>query len=443
MTAPFLAENAAPLADSVRPQSPAEGDYDLPDARGHFGPYGGTFVAETLMHALDELRAAYARYAVDPAFIAEFQSELKHFVGRPSPIYHARRLSERQGGAQIYLKREDLNHTGAHKINNTVGQALLARRMGKARVIAETGAGQHGVASATVAARYGMQCVVYMGSEDMGRQAANVYRMKLLGATVVPVESGSKTLKDALNEAMRDWVTHVEDTFYIIGTVAGPHPYPMMVRDFNSVVGKECLVQMPEIAGRQPDHVVACVGGGSNAMGIFYDYIPYQQVRLVGVEAAGLGLDSGQHAASLQRGTPGVLHGNRTYLLQDLSGQITATHSVSAGLDYPGVGPEHAFLKDSGRAEYVGATDAEALAAFHLCCQIEGIIPALESSHALAHALKLAKERPEDEIILVNLSGRGDKDLHIVAEASGLEFFCRDSCRIASEALAQRSSGGR
>jgi tryptophan synthase beta chain len=446
MSLPLSAADAAPPSTSPEAadrRKASQSSYALPDSQGHFGPYGGTFVAETLIHALDELRAAYARYSADPEFIAEFRDELKHFVGRPSPIYHAKRLSARQGGAQIYLKREDLNHTGAHKINNTVGQSLLARRMGKPRVIAETGAGQHGVATATVAARYGMKCVVYMGSEDMGRQAANVYRMKLLGAEVVPVESGSKTLKDALNEAMRDWVTHVEDTFYIIGTVAGPHPYPMMVRDFNSVVGKECIAQMPELAGRQPDYVVACVGGGSNAMGIFYDYIPMSNVRLVGVEAAGLGLDSGHHAASLQRGAPGVLHGNRTYLLQDAQGQITATHSVSAGLDYPGVGPEHAYLKDSGRAEYVGATDEEALAAFHDCCQIEGIIPALESSHALAYALKLARTRPPNEIILVNLSGRGDKDLHIVAEASGLEFFCRDSCRLAQRAAIERSGGGR
>jgi tryptophan synthase beta chain len=406
--------------------------YDLPDSQGHFGPYGGTFVAETLMHALEQLRQAYEQCRNDPQFQQELQDELKHYVGRPSPIYHARRWSQELGGAQIYLKREDLNHTGAHKINNTVGQALLARRMGKRRVIAETGAGQHGVATATVAARYAMQCVVYMGSEDMGRQAANVYRMRLLGAEVVPVESGSRTLKDALNEAMRDWVTHVQDTFYIIGTVAGPHPYPMMVRDFNSVVGKECLQQMPEMAGRQPDYVVACVGGGSNAMGIFYDYIPLEQVRLIGVEAAGEGLASGRHAASLQRGRPGVLHGNRTYLLQDEQGQIQATHSVSAGLDYPGVGPEHAWLKDSGRAEYVGATDAEALRAFHDCCRIEGIIPALESSHALAHAVRLAPTLPKDRIVLVNLSGRGDKDLHIVAEASGLDFYCRPSCREAS-----------
>jgi tryptophan synthase beta chain len=406
--------------------------YDLPDARGHFGPYGGVFVAETLMHALAELRDAYEKYRNDPEFVAEFQRELKHYVGRPSPIYHAQRWSTLLGGAQIYLKREDLNHTGAHKINNTIGQALLAKRMGKPRVIAETGAGQHGVATATVAARYGMECVVYMGSEDVGRQAANVYRMKLLGAQVVPVESGSRTLKDALNEAMRDWVTNVERTFYIIGTVAGPHPYPMMVRDFNSVVGKECRLQMPEMTGRQPDAVIACVGGGSNAMGIFYDYIQDDQVRLIGVEAAGEGLTTMRHAASLQMGTPGVLHGNRTYLLQNEDGQITETHSVSAGLDYPGVGPEHAWLKDSGRAEYVGATDAEALAAFHDCCRIEGIIPALESSHALAHAVKLAPTLAADKVLLVNLSGRGDKDLSIVAEASGLEYYCRATCREAT-----------
>ncbi len=396
--------------------------YDLPDAHGHFGAYGGIFVAETLMHALDELRSAYLKYQHDPEFVAEFARELKHYVGRPSPIYHARRWSEMLGGAQIYLKREDLNHTGAHKINNTVGQALLAKRMGKPRVIAETGAGQHGVATATVAARYAMECVVYMGEEDMARQAANVYRMKLLGATVVPVSSGSRTLKDALNEAMRDWVTNVENTFYIIGTVAGPHPYPMMVRDFNSVVGKECIEQMPEIAGRQPDAVIACVGGGSNAMGIFYDYIAHKDVKLIGVEAAGEGLASMRHAASLQRGTPGVLHGNRTYLLQNDDGQIMETHSVSAGLDYPGVGPEHAWLKDEGRAEYVGATDDEALQAFHDCCRIEGIIPALESSHALAHATRLAPTLPKDSILLVNLSGRGDKDLHIVADRQASKF---------------------
>ncbi len=398
-----------------------EAPYNMPDARGHFGPYGGTFVAETLIEALDELKRAYAAAKADPAFKAEFDYELKHYVGRPSPIYHARRWSE-IGGAQIYLKREDLNHTGAHKINNCIGQAMLARRMGKPRVIAETGAGQHGVATATVAARYGMECVVYMGSEDVKRQAANVYRMKLLGASVVPVESGSKTLKDALNEAMRDWVTNVGNTFYIIGTVAGPHPYPMMVRDFQAVIGEECRVQMPELAGRQPDVVIACVGGGSNAMGIFYDYLLEETVKLVGVEAAGYGLDSGQHAASLIAGRPGVLHGNRTYLLQDENGQIIETHSISAGLDYPGVGPEHAWLKDSHRAEYVAVTDEEALAAFHALCRYEGIIPALESSHALAYAARLAPTLPQDKLLLVNLSGRGDKDMHTVAEKSGIQF---------------------
>ena len=396
--------------------------YNFPDARGHFGPYGGIFVSETLMHALDELNKAYAHYQKDPEFIAEFESELKHYVGRPSPIYHCKRLSAELGGAQIYLKREDLNHTGAHKVNNTMGQALLARRMGKPRVIAETGAGQHGVATATMAARFGLECVVYMGSEDIKRQAANVYRMKLLGATVVPVESGSKTLKDALNEAMRDWVTNVENTFYIIGTVAGPHPYPMMVRDFNSVVGMECLWQMPEMIGRQPDAVLACVGGGSNAMGIFYPYIGHANVRLIGVEAGGSGIASGKHAASLTAGSPGVLHGNRTYLLQDANGQIIETHSISAGLDYPGVGPEHAWLKDLGRAEYVPIDDSEALAAFHKLCRIEGIIPALESSHAVAHAMKIAPSLPKDKVLLVNLSGRGDKDMHTVAEKSGITF---------------------
>lgn len=394
--------------------------YDLPDARGHFGPYGGTFVSETLMHALENLRTAYQHYRTDPDFIAEFKDELKHFVGRPSPIYHAKRWSDQLGGAQIYFKREDLNHTGAHKVNNTIGQALLARRMGKPRVIAETGAGQHGVATATVAARFGMKCVVYMGITDVARQAQNVYRMKLLGAEVVPVESGSKTLKDALNEAMRDWVTNVEDTFYIIGTVAGPHPYPMMVRDFNAVVGQECLWQMPERIGRQPDYVLACVGGGSNAIGIFHPYIPHESVKLVGVEAAGEGIETGRHAASLSAGTPGVLHGNRTYLLQDANGQIVDTHSVSAGLDYPGVGPEHAWLKDSGRASYVAINDAETLDAFHTCCRIEGIIPALETSHALAYAAKLAPTLARDKVILVNLSGRGDKDMHTVAQAGGL-----------------------
>ena len=396
--------------------------YDFPDARGHFGPYGGIFVSETLVHALEELRQAYEHYRKDPEFIAEFNDELTHFVGRPSPIYHARRWSEMLGGAQVYFKREDLNHTGAHKINNTIGQALLARRMGKPRVIAETGAGQHGVATATVAARYGMKCVVYMGSEDVARQAQNVYRMRLLGAEVTPVESGSRTLKDALNEAMRDWVTNVEDTFYIIGTVAGPHPYPMMVRDFQSVIGEECKRQMPEMTGRQPDYVVACVGGGSNAIGIFHPYIDHADVRLVGVEAAGDGLETGRHSASLLKGSPGVLHGNRTYLLQDENGQVADTHSVSAGLDYPGVGPEHSWLKDIGRAEYVAVDDAQALKAFHDCCRIEGIIPALESSHAIAYAAKLAPTLPKDRIVLVNLSGRGDKDMHTVAQRAGLEF---------------------
>ncbi|TRZ97179.1 MAG: tryptophan synthase subunit beta [Rhodocyclaceae bacterium] len=396
--------------------------YNLPDAGGHFGPYGGIFVAETLMPALAELREAYVAAQADPEFRAEYEYDLKHYVGRPSPIYHARRWSGLLGGAQIFLKREDLNHTGAHKINNCIGQALLARRMGKPRVIAETGAGQHGVATATVAARYGMECVVYMGSEDIRRQAANVYRMKLLGASVVAVDSGSKTLKDALNEAMRDWVTNVGNTFYIIGTVAGPHPYPMMVRDFQAVIGEECRTQMPELAGRQPDAVIACVGGGSNAMGIFHPYIPFADVKLIGVEAAGHGLDSGKHAASLTAGRSGVLHGNRTYLLQDENGQVIETHSVSAGLDYPGVGPEHAWLKDSGRAEYVTITDAEALQAFHDLCHFEGIIPALESAHALAYAAKLAPTLAKDKLLLVNLSGRGDKDMHTVAEASGIQF---------------------
>jgi tryptophan synthase beta chain len=394
--------------------------YDLPDPQGHFGQFGGSFVSETLVHALDELKQAYAKYRNDPQFVQEFNYELKHFVGRPSPVYHARRWSEKLGGAQIWFKREDLNHTGAHKINNCIGQILLARRMGKPRIIAETGAGQHGVATATVAARYGLECVVYMGSEDVRRQASNVYRMKLLGATVVPVESGSRTLKDALNEAMRDWVTNVENTFYIIGTVAGPHPYPMMVRDFQSIIGKECLEQMPIDAGRQPDYVVASVGGGSNAIGIFHPYIDHPNVQLVGVEAAGHGLDTGRHAASLNAGAVGVLHGNRTYVMQDDNGQVIETHSISAGLDYPGVGPEHAWLKDSGRARYEGITDNEALAAFHDCCRTEGIMPALESSHAIAYAVKLASTLPKDKIILVNLSGRGDKDMHTVAEFSGI-----------------------
>ncbi|MDR3454783.1 MAG: tryptophan synthase subunit beta [Rhodoferax sp.] len=404
--------------------------YHQPDPTGHFGIYGGSFVSETLTHAINELRDVYARYQHDPAFLAEFKYELAHYVGRPSPVYHAARTSREMGGAQIYLKREDLNHTGAHKINNVIGQAMLARRMGKPRIIAETGAGQHGVATATICARYGLECVVYMGSEDVKRQSPNVYRMNLLGATVVPVESGSRTLKDALNEAMRDWVANVDNTFYIIGTVAGPHPYPMMVRDFQSVIGEECLTQMPEMTGgRQPDAIVACVGGGSNAMGIFYPYIAHEATRLIGVEAAGQGLDSGRHSASLQRGSPGVLHGNRTYVLQDDNGQVNETHSISAGLDYPGVGPEHAFLKDIGRAEYVGITDAEALAAFHYLCRTEGIIPALESSHAVAHAMKLATSMRPDQTILVNLSGRGDKDIGTVADLSGIDFYDRPSMR--------------
>ncbi len=394
--------------------------YDLPDERGHFGPYGGVFVAETLMHALDELNEHYLRHRSDPEFMAELAWELRHYVGRPSPIYHARRWSEHFGGAQVYLKREDLNHTGAHKINNTLGQALLARRVGKPRVIAETGAGQHGVATATVAARYGLKCTVYMGSEDVKRQSPNVYRMKLLGAEVVPVESGSKTLKDALNEAMRDWVTNVADTFYIIGSVAGPHPYPMMVRDFNAVVGRECIEQMQELAGRQPDACIACVGGGSNAMGMFHPYIDVPGVRLVGVEAGGDGVATGRHAAPLSAGRPGVLHGTRTYLMQDEDGQILDTHSVSAGLDYPGVGPEHSWLKDSGRAEYVAIDDADALRAFHDLCHLEGIIPALESAHALAQAARMAPTMRPDQILLVNLSGRGDKDLNTVARLAGI-----------------------
>src|ERR1041384_3291179 len=412
--------------------------YALPDARGHFGPYGGVFVAETLTAALDELRAAYERARNDPAFQAGFKSELKHYVGRPSPVYFARRLTEKCGGARIYIKREDLNHTGAHKINNTIGQALLARKLNKPassprpapacpaapapppqRATAETGAGMHGVAAATVAARYGMECVVYMGVDDVKRQAANVHRMGVLGAKVVGVESGSRTLKDALNEAMRDWVTNVDTTFYIIGTVAGPHPHPMMLRDFQSVMGEESIEQMQELAGRQPDAVIACVGGGSNAMGIFYPYIKHLKTRLVGVEAAGEGLETGKHAASLCAGRPGVLHGNRTYLLQAANGQITETHSVSAGLDYPGVGPEHAWLKDSKRAEYVAVTDEEALAAFHELCRSEGIIPALESAHAVAQAIKMAPKMKKSAILLVNLSGRGDKDMHTVAERSG------------------------
>ena len=396
--------------------------YDLPDARGHFGPYGGLFVAETLMQPLAELKRAYEKLRNDPQFNAEFAEDLRLYVGRPSPLYPAKHLSAAWGGARVYLKREDLNHTGAHKVNNTVGQALLARHMGKQRVIAETGAGQHGVATATVAARFGMRCTVYMGSEDIKRQAINVYRMKLLGAEVVPVESGSKTLKDALNEAMRDWVTNVENTFYIIGSVAGPHPYPMMVRDFQSVIGREVRYQIQEFEGRLPDALVACVGGGSNAMGLFYPFLDEPEVALYGVEAAGEGIETGKHAATLCTGKPGVLHGNRTYLLETEDGQIIETHSISAGLDYPGVGPEHAWLKDAGRAHYVSITDAEALAAFHELTRLEGIMPALESAHALAYAKKLAPELGKDMVIVVNLSGRGDKDIHTVASLEGIKF---------------------
>ena len=392
-----------------------------PDAHGRFGDYGGSYVAETLMAPLAELTEAYLRLRDDPEFIAELDRDLKHYVGRPSPIYHAERLSQHVGGARILFKREDLNHTGAHKINNTVGQALVAKRMGKPRIIAETGAGQHGVASATVAARLGLKCVVYMGAVDIERQKINVYRMKLLGAEVVPVTSGSKTLKDALNEAMRDWVTNVADTFYIIGTVAGPHPYPLMVRDFNAIVGREARAQMLEQYGRLPDVLTACVGGGSNAIGLFHAFLNDADVRIVGAEAAGEGIASGHHAASLLAGRPGVLHGNRTYVLCDDNGQITETHSVSAGLDYPGVCPEHAFLKDAGRAEYLGITDDEALEAFHLLARTEGILAALESSHAVAQAIKLAREYPKDGLVLCNLSGRGDKDVHTIAAREGVE----------------------
>ncbi|WP_084609858.1 tryptophan synthase subunit beta [Sedimenticola selenatireducens] len=394
----------------------------MPDSRGHFGPYGGLFVSETLMEPLEELRDAYEKYMQDAAFLAELDADLANYVGRPSPVYHAQRLSRENGGAQIYLKREDLNHTGAHKVNNTIGQALLAKRMGKSRIIAETGAGQHGVATATVAARLGLECVVYMGEVDIARQEANVYRMKLLGARVESVSSGSRTLKDALNEAMRDWVTNIDNTFYIIGTVAGPHPYPAMVRDFQAVIGREAKEQMQQQTGGLPDALVACVGGGSNAIGLFYPFLNDSSVAIYGVEAAGDGLDSGRHAAPLCAGTPGVLHGNRTYLMEDPNGQIIETHSISAGLDYPGVGPEHAWLKDVGRAKYVAATDKEALAAFHTLTRVEGIIPALESSHAIAYALKLARDMDEKQTVLVNLSGRGDKDMHTVAALDGLKI---------------------
>jgi tryptophan synthase beta chain len=398
--------------------------YNLPDDKGHFDQYGGIFVAETLMTAVTELKIAYEKFKDDPDFIKEFEDDLKHYVGRKTPLYHAKNLSNQVAGAQIYLKREDLNHTGAHKINNTIGQALLAQRMGKTRIIAETGAGQHGVASATIAARLGLECVVYMGEVDVARQAQNVYRMKLLGATVVPVSSGSRTLKDALNEAMRDWVTNIDDTYYIIGTVAGPHPYPMMVRDFQSVIGKETKEQFNEQVGGLPDALVACVGGGSNAIGLFHPFIEDTSVKIIGVEAAGHGIEKGPdaHAAPLCAGSVGVLHGNRTYLLEDENGQIIEGHSISAGLDYPGVGPEHAYLKDTGRAEYESITDKEALEAFHLLTRVEGIIPALESSHAVAYAVKLAKQWPSDKSIVINLSGRGDKDMQTVAEIEGLEF---------------------
>ena len=394
----------------------------FPDERGHFGPYGGQFVAETLMAPLDELKAAYERYRNDPDFLAELEYDFQHYVGRPSPLYYAERLTKHLGGAKIYLKREDLNHTGAHKINNAIGQALLAKRMGKKRVIAETGAGQHGVATATVAARFGMTCVVYMGAEDVQRQSPNVFRMKLLGAEVVPVHSGTKTLKDALNEAMRDWVTNVDDTFYIIGTVAGPHPYPMLVRDFQSVIGKETKRQIMAAEGRLPDALVACVGGGSNALGLFYPFLQDKSVAIYGVEAGGLGISSGQHAARFSGGRPGVLHGNRTYLLEDSDGQILGTHSISAGLDYPGVGPEHAWLHDSKRAHYDSITDDEAMGGFEALTRLEGIIPALESSHAIAYAMKLAPRMRKDQIMVVNLSGRGDKDINTVARLKGISL---------------------
>ena len=397
--------------------------YDsYPDENGHFGQYGGRFVGETLMEAIYALEKAYNLYKNDPEFQAEMDKDLADFVGRPSPLYHAENWSKRLGGAQIYLKREDLNHTGAHKVNNTIGQALLAKRMGKTRIIAETGAGQHGVATATVAARLGIECVVYMGAEDVQRQAQNVYRMKLLGATVIPVESGSRTLKDALNEALRDWVTNVDDTFYIIGTVAGPHPYPEMVRDFQTIIGREARSQILKAAGRLPDALIACIGGGSNAIGLFHPFIGDESVEMYGVEGAGHGIETGKHAAPLCAGSPGVLHGNRTYLMQDENGQIIETHSISAGLDYPGVGPEHALLKDLKRAQYVAVTDDEALQAFHDLTRIEGIIPALESSHALAYATKLAPTLSSDKILIVNLSGRGDKDMHTVAALAGLSF---------------------
>ncbi len=394
----------------------------VPDEQGMFGEYGGRYVAETLIEPLVQLEAAYQQYKDDPEFLAELNADLKHYVGRPSPLYHARRLSQKYAGAQIYLKREDLNHTGAHKINNTVGQALLAKRMNKTRIIAETGAGQHGVASATVAARLGLECVVYMGGEDIHRQAPNVYRMRLLGAEVVPVTSGSKTLKDALNEALRDWVTNVDTTFYIIGSVAGPHPYPLLVRDFQSIIGREAKTQIYDLTNSLPDALVACVGGGSNAIGLFYPFLGEETVQMYGVEAAGLGIDTNKHSAPLNAGRAGVLHGNRTYLMEDNDGQIMETHSISAGLDYPGVGPEHAWLKDIGRVHYDSVTDEEALAAFHELTRVEGIIPALESSHAMAYAFKLATKMSKEQNIIVNLSGRGDKDINTVASIEGIEI---------------------
>lgn len=397
-------------------------NYQYPDERGHFGQYGGRYVAETLMPALLELEQAYTEASQDPEFQQEFEYYLKHYVGRPSPLYFAERLTKELGGAKIYLKREDLNHTGAHKVNNTVGQILLARRMGKKKVIAETGAGQHGVATATVAALFGMECEVFMGKEDIRRQSLNVFRMKLLGAKVHEVTSGTATLKDAMNDALRHWVTHVRDTFYVIGTVAGPHPYPLLVRDFQSVIGMEAKQQLHEAEGRLPDVAIACIGGGSNAMGLFYPFIEDSSVKLLGVEAAGFGIETGKHAASISAGSPGVLHGNKTYLLQDGDGQIQYAHSISAGLDYPGVGPEHAHLQDIERAEYVSITDTEALEAFQKLTRIEGIIPALESAHAIAQVMKLAPTLSSDKILLVNLSGRGDKDIHTVADALGVEL---------------------
>ena len=407
---------------SIQNPKSVEDFAQYPDASGHFGIHGGRFVSETLMAALEELETIYNTAKADPEFWQAFQDDLVNYVGRPTPLYHAKRLSEENGGAQIYLKREDLNHTGAHKVNNTIGQALLAKMVGKKRIIAETGAGQHGVATATIAARLGLECVVYMGADDVERQAMNVYRMRLLGATVVPVTSGTRTLKDAMNEAMRDWVTHVDTTYYVIGTVAGPHPYPMLVRDFQAIIGKEAKLQHQQKTGKLPDALVACVGGGSNAIGLFYEFLNDKDVKMYGVEAGGDGVETGNHAAPLTVGRVGVLHGNRTYLMADDDGQILGTHSISAGLDYPGVGPEHSFLKDIARVQYVPITDDEAMQGFRECTQKEGIIPALESSHAIAYALKIAKTMSKDQSIIVNLSGRGDKDLHTVMKRDGIEI---------------------